>query len=452
MTASAQGTLKDDRLFALSQLGNVAQFISFGPGAEGVRHHRIAGRTHLSNGDEGVRDVLAASRSESVNIRTFREGDEKGQPFIYGITSADDVAASVRAFAMDGFYTIVNETIDVDDGGVSGVALGDVLEFAPGATPRAVESEDVATLPRKMGISMLAVVYGFEPAIPPLDGARVEFSIHPSRVGFLRDHTILWEVEQVGDVAIRARPDWPNKFSRHIGDKTFGLLIAHLMGARVPRTTVVGRRVAPFSFGQTTGSGETWLRTCPSQQEPGLFTTTPHWTDPFALLAQEDPEGVVAAVLAQEGVAAVWSGATLPLPDGHLVEGVAGSGLEYMQGTAPGVALPRDVIEAVERTLAPVIDALGPARCEWAHDGRDVWVLQLHVARFAVRDPDVLSPGEAATWIDFDTADGLPRLRELVSRAKTVGAGVLVRGRVGLTSHVGDVLRKAGVPGRRVLV
>ena len=33
-----------------------------------------------------------------------------------------------------GYFTIVNETIDVHDGGVSGVRLGTIVEFAPGGS------------------------------------------------------------------------------------------------------------------------------------------------------------------------------------------------------------------------------------------------------------------------------------------------------------------------------
>ena len=111
-------------------------------------------------------------------------------------------------------------------------------------------------------------------------------------------------------MALARRLTWPNRFSRLLGDKAFGLLVADLLGLPVPATTVVGRRVAPFGFGRPTGGGERWLRTCPAEPVPGRFMTQRGWRDPFALLAAEDPSGTdLVAVLAQEGVRARWSGA-----------------------------------------------------------------------------------------------------------------------------------------------
>ena len=49
--------------------------------------------------------------------------------------------------AGEGYLTIVNETIDIHDGGISGVALAGIVEFAPDDTPRAVEQPGVAALP-----------------------------------------------------------------------------------------------------------------------------------------------------------------------------------------------------------------------------------------------------------------------------------------------------------------
>jgi len=111
--------------------------------------------------------------------------------------------------------------------------------------------------------------------------------------------------------------------------------VADLHGLPVPATTVVGRRVASFSFGRPTGGGERWLRTCPAELVPGRFTTRRGWSDPFALLEAEDPAGTdLAAVLAQEGVRARWSGAAMPGAGGLLVEGVEGFGDDFMLARA----------------------------------------------------------------------------------------------------------------------
>ncbi len=68
--------------------------------------------------------------------------------------------------AAERLHLIVNETVDIHDGGVSGVAHGGIIEFAPDDTPRAVEKPDIASLPRAMGLAMLQTVYGFAPELP----------------------------------------------------------------------------------------------------------------------------------------------------------------------------------------------------------------------------------------------------------------------------------------------
>jgi hypothetical protein len=42
----------------------------------------------------------------------------------------------------------------------------------------------------------------------------------------------------------------------------------------------------------------------------------------------------------------------------------------------------------------------------------------------------------------------LEALRELIELAARGGEGIVVTGEVGVTSHVGDLLRKAGLPAR----
>ena len=97
---------------------------------------------------------------------------------------------------------------------------------------------------------------------------------------------------------------------------------------------MISRRVAPFRFGTTTGTGEYWLRTCPAEQLPGRFFTGRGWVDPFQLLAKEDPIGSsLASVLAQEGVRAFYSGALIVGADGEvIIEGVPGHGDQIMRG------------------------------------------------------------------------------------------------------------------------
>ncbi|KAG5733725.1 hypothetical protein E4T56_gene17290, partial [Termitomyces sp. T112] len=52
-----------------------------------------------------------------------------------------------------------------------------------------------------------------------------------------------------------------------------------------------------------------------------------------------------------------------------------------------------------------------------------------------------LVPGEADRWETFDVSSGLEELRSLLHRLPS-GVGVRIRGEVGLTSHVADLLRR----------
>lgn len=440
--------LKDDGLVALSTTANIAQFVSFsrGPSPQ-VRHVQI---THFDAGEvqRSPQDILQAliARAGRVNIRSYEPSSPKSKEFIYGLSNVDEVMTAVRRLAAAGLYTIVNETVEVNDGGVSGVVLGDIIEFVPGDTPRGVEKPGTCSLPRAIGTRILRAVYGFSPSLDYPPNVRVEFSIHPQRVGTRHSHTLVWEREDVGLAQVKAAPRWPNRFSRHIGDKTFGLLLADALDIDVPATQATARRVAPFRFGHTTGTGEVWLRTAPAEQVPGHFTTQRGWVDPFALMAKEDPESVVMAVLAQEGVDAAWSGATMPAAGNPIVEGVRGFGDRFMQGEQSPDSLPKEVVADVQEAVHRLRKALGDTRLEWAHDGSQVWIIQLHMAGPMPRG--VVSPGDPREWIMFEPQDGLERLRSLIRDIGDADVGVEIGSPIGITSHVGDILRRARIPAR----
>lgn len=444
---------KDDGLARLADIANVAQFVSFGPGLEPpLRHVRLRDVDHTparKAPPDAIAALLARSVGGTVNVRSFTPGDAKGREFHYGIDTVEAADALVRRLAREGLHTIVNETVDVHDGGVSGVILGDLVEFAPDDTPRCVERPNVAALPREDALRLFHTIYGFRPALDFKPTDRVEFSLHPLRVGYRLTHTLVWEIEAVATPAAAVEPQWPNRFSRFLGDKAYGLLIADLVGLPVPLTTVVSRqRVAPFTFGRATGLAERWLRTCPATQVPGQFLTQRGWTDPVALLDAEDPAGdVIPSVLSQHGVDAVWSGATLPSPELPVVEGVAGFGDAFMQGRQAPQPLPATIEQEVRRLHQTAAARLGNVRLEWAHDGTTAWVLQLHVAARSA-GPQVIVAGTPQHWLHFDPQDGLPALRALIAEAQAGEAGILVTGPVGLTSHVGDLLRSARVPAR----
>lgn len=445
---------KDQRLAELARRFNVAQFVSFSPGAApGIRSYRIKGHSQDAGFDslETAIEALLEASAGSVNVRSFRPGQEKGNPFYYGITSSEDAAATVRKLATEGYFTIVNETIDTNDGGVSGVQLGGILEFTPNDTPRGVEKPGSVSVSYKLGMDLLSTIYGFRPELDDATGSRVEFSIHPMRVGHRHSHTLLWEIESVEPVDLSARILWPNRLSRLIGDKAFGLVIAHLLGLPVPTTTVIPRALAPFKFGQPTGTAEFWMRTCPREPQPGLFTTTFGWQDPYQIMAAEDPDGsTIASMLSQEGVNAAYSGASLPGSSGEEdhVEGVAGRGDAFMQGRRDPGALPARVIRDVQDVAAEARKELGPVRMEFVHDGDRAWVVQLHLSSSEYR-PGIIYPGVPENgWLEFDPILGLTHLTDLISRARREHRGVNVVAPVGITSHVGDLLRRARIPAR----
>ena len=445
------GHFKDDILDRLARRANVAQFVSFGPDLA-QRHAWIRGFQpghRFVSPEEAVTTILAASPEGSVNIRCWEPENPKSRSFLYGRKGAGEILAEVRRLAGEGLYTILNETIDVCDGGVSGVAFGDTLEFAPGDTPRCVEKPDAASLPRELGLRLLEAVYGFRPALSERREQRVEFSLHPLRRGYRGEHTTLWEIEEPGPPPAAAGISWPNRFSRHIGDKAFGLLVADALGLPVPHTQVIPRGLAPFSFGSPTSSAETWLRTCPREQVPGFFTTHRGWVDPFRLLQEEDPGGDrIASILAQAGVDARYSGALVPGTEGEpVVEGVAGRGDDFMLGRRAPEDLPQEIAGSLRDLHRRAAGRLGSVRFEWVHDGARPWIIQLHRGTSAASG-QVIFHGPAGRFHSLETSRGIDALRELIAQVEGTGDGIVLVGRVGVTSHFGDLLRRARIPSR----
>lgn len=447
---------KDDVLDALAKNANVAQFVSFAPGENPEqRHSRVFGYSE-NHQFPSVRDALQAlmdsSPERSINVRSFLPGQPQGHEFIYGIKNVDVAVEHVKRLAANSFYTIVNETIDVNDGGVSGVFQGGVVEFAPGVVPRFIEKNSqtpVPALPFDFAINLLTTVYSFT---PNLDGdlhKRVEFSIHPEKRGWHNTNTIIWEEETVSPESFPPFFVWPNAFSMLLGDKAYGLLVGHLLGAPVPKTTVYLRNklIAPFSFGSDTGGETVWTRTCPSVPVPGRYLTEHAELDPFGVMDAEDPERqILASCLSQQNVPAKFSGTVLTTVDGNLVmEGVAGSGDDYMLGNTSPVVLPESVQNDL-RKLRASLDALRqPVSFEWAHDGLKAWLLQLHLGSVNSSNRTIV-PGEASEFVKFEVSQGLEMLRQLVNDFPQDGRGIVVVGNIGLGSHIADVLRKANIP------
>jgi hypothetical protein len=450
--AVRNSAFKDATLDRLADITNVAQFISFGPDLI-QRFSRVSGFSpnhDFGSYQEGIRALSAHCPDGTVNIRSFDPESGKGADFVYG-QDVDGASHALRKLAAQGLYTIVNETVDIDDGGVSGVALNDVVEFAPGDTPRCVERAGVASLERSAGINLLEIVYGFTPSLDFPQNHRVEFSIHPMRRGVRNEHSIIWQLEQVRVAAARPGWNWPNRFSRFIGDKVYGLLVAHVLGFAVPKTTVISRRLPPFSFGRPTGTAEIWIRTSPAEQHPGRFTTQSHWCDPFKLVHREDPDNLISSVLAQEGVDATFSGKLDATQAGDtIIQGVRGKGDAFMVGKRPPDTLPPVVVRAVTRLYHRIANRLHPISMEWVYDGYQVWVVQLHHRGIPTTVPGIIVPGEAEYYHRFEVKRGIEALRKLVDELHSGGEnhGITLVGNVGITSHFGDILRRSGIPSR----
>jgi hypothetical protein len=456
MVVRSEELRKDASLNHLADIGmNVAQFVSFSPGVRGPAQEysrisdAVANHT-FKNARSAVQALLARSADGSVNVRSYEPFNPQSREFVYGLKTVDDAFSALCRLSGEGLHTIVNETVDIHDGGVSGVLMGNVLEFAPDDTPRCVEKPGTASLPRGWGRELLSTVYRFPVDLAVQFASRLEFSLHPTPRGWKQTNILTWEFSEEESLEAKPQLQWPNNFSRLIGDKVFGLLVAHHIGLPVPETTVINRRVAPFTFGLPTGWGETWIRTAPVEQVPGKFTTHRGWKDPYALLASEDVTGAqIASVLAQQGVRPEFSGALIIGPSGKpIIEGKAGEGESLMLGESAPQNLPTQIRKKVTLILEQAQAALGPVRMEWVFDGERVWVVQLHRGATETTKTQI-TKHTAASWVPFDVAQGLEALRSLIANLDE-DTGVEIRGRVGLTSHIADVVRKANIPARMV--
>jgi hypothetical protein len=282
----------------------------------------------------------------------------------------------------------------------------------------------------------------------------VEFAVSPGPIGYARQHQVIWQIERVEPGRATPEPDprWPNRVSEDMGDKAYGLLMAHLYGFLVPYTKVIGRIVPPFEFGERTKSPEPcWRRTCPRLPEPGLFATKHGQIDPFALMQEEDPAGAkISAIIFQDDVEAVYSGAAITDAEGGIIiEGKPGHGDDFMIGVeAPDMALPEHVRDAVQNVWTKACEVFGPVQFEWCYDKTGtLWIVQFHV-RPSSSVGNVICPGEAKHFEIFEVSRGLEAFRPLVARAKKEGFGIILKGDVGITSHFGDLLRREQIPSR----
>ena len=147
---------KDLALDRLATIGNVAQFVAFRPNKNGSLHQtysRISQREPnvlFSSIEAAAAALLSSSQDGAVNVRSYLPDDPRSREFVYGLRSANEAVQHLERLASEGLHLILNETIDVNDGGVSGVVHDMFGEFAPDDTPRAVGKPRAASLPRQM--------------------------------------------------------------------------------------------------------------------------------------------------------------------------------------------------------------------------------------------------------------------------------------------------------------
>jgi hypothetical protein len=116
-------------------------------------------------------------------------------------------------------------------------------------------------------------------------------------------------------------------------------------------------------------------------------------------------------------------------------------------GEKPPEELPGEVKKAVTDLYHNAFKQLGPIEIEWVYDGKKAWLVQLHKSE-AFSVGGIIYPGEAERFIEFDIGKGLEALRELIPGAKADNVGIILKGDIGITSHFGDLLRRAEIPSR----
>lgn len=446
---------KADKLDFMVRKGlNVAQFISVD--RNNLLNPKYVHIRNNKNKDlklkESIELLIKSASSKLVNIRSFNETITKGSRFVMGkgIEDIDEIIQIINENAENGLNSIINENINVSDGGVSGVVIGDIIEFSPDDTPRCVEKDGVCSLPRKIGLKMLETVYGFKPNLNFNSDYRVEFSIHPLKQGVYQQHTIIWEYERMEQDAT-AHVNFPNNFSKHLGDKVFGLLLADTLNFKVPKSTVISRNVKPFTFGTPTNNHEVWTRTAPVIKQPGKFTTCKGWTDPFKLMSKEDSSNTdIGSIICQNSIDGIYSGASFVKDDKSLdvIEGVKGNGDGFMVGEDKVEDLPLQVIQLVKEindNFRVLQDILGDISFEWVYDGTQIWVVQLNQLKNSSSKPNIIVDGNVSRYIEFNTDRGLEELRDLL-KTLNKDCGIKLVGNVGITSHFGDLLRQNQIP------
>jgi hypothetical protein len=204
--------------------------------------------------------------------------------------------------------------------------------------------------------------------------------------------------------------------------------------------------VAPFTFGKETGLSEIWFRTCPAEKTPGKYPTYYGWADPFKVLNSEELLSNVTSILSQHSLDAVYSGAAVPSKTGLLIEGVKGFGDDFMVGKESPIELTKGLKDQIRDIYNSFFPKLGEINFEWVYDGDKVWIVQLSKST-VLSSSKIIYPGKVNTYLSFHVVEGLEALREMVKSLQP-NVGIELIGKIGITSHFGDVLRNAHVPSK----
>lgn len=190
--------------------------------------------------------------------------------------------------------------------------------------------------------------------------------------------------------------------------------------------------------------------------ESGKYFTGSHWTDPFVLMQSEELKGEnpinIAAILSQDAVDAKYSGGAIisESEEYDIVEGVQGTGDDFMLGQAFNNALPDNVIDKVKnviKILRTYNNVIGNVSIEWVYDGNEIWIVQLNQLKNSGTG-NIIVKGNPTCYKQFHVDKGLESLCDMIKSLKNENIGIELVGNVGITSHFGDLLRQSNIPSR----
>ena len=435
---------KDEGIFNLSNNFNVARFVSFENKLPLKIRYCVLDDNYQTNNPKEAIDFLL-NKCSKVNVRSFDPEKPEGNPFIQNLKSTNDVLNCIeKLIKQKNLYIIVNESIDEHDGGISGVYFNNVIEFSPDATPRCVDSNNIKTtlLPYNLSKKIIDSIYGVTPDFSNFKDTRIEFSIHPNKCGFKNSNTIIWQIEEKKNTNnIKINISWPTNFSKMIGDKTFGLLIADSINLNVPETTVFNNRLNPFSFGNKTSLNGVRTRTCPEIKEPGYYPSYKSFVDPINLLKtlnKNKPQNIteVKSVIIQNSIDSLYSGRAIckDLLDID-IDGVFGDGDDFMLGKDKSCEIPENIKNEIYNIFKKIYQYVGKSSIEWVFDKNNkLWIVQLN----KIND-NCIKYNKNMEYIDFYYKDNIEEFRNFVVELKDKNKGINLYGNVSPLSHIGEI-------------